>query len=98
LKKCSALYWYAFIYGVIAFGVMLGLDYLLKQKTVTLEGFGLANPWWRAVAVGLAVKAFLHLRIFSVGVGGQTFPIGTETLVQLFEPWLMRTMELYHFN
>ena len=98
LNKCAALYGYAAIYGLIAFGVMLGLDYLIAEKTVTLQGFGLSNPWWRAVAVGLSVKAFLHLRIFSVGVGGQSFPIGTETLVQLFEPWLLRTMELYHFN
>lgn len=98
LKKCPALYIYAVIYGVIGFAVMLGLNYLVSQKAVTLEGLGLSNPWWQAVAIGLSVKAFLHLRIFSVGVGAQTFPIGTETIVQLFEPWLLRTTELYHFN
>ena len=81
LKKCPALYIYAVIYGVIGFAVMLGLNYLVSQKAVTLEGLGLSNPWWQAVAIGLSVKAFLHLRIFSVGVGAQTFPIGTETIV-----------------
>ncbi len=98
LKKCSALYIYALIYGAVGFGVMLGLDHLVSQKMVSLEGLGLSNPWWQAVAIGLSVKAFLHLRIFSVGVSGQSFPIGTETIVQLFEPWLLRTTELYHFN
>src|ERR1700736_1601035 len=82
LKRCPALYVYALIYGLIGLGVMLGLNYLVSQKAVTLEGFGLSNPWWQAVAIGLSVKAFLHLRIFSVGVGGQSFPIGTETIVQ----------------
>jgi hypothetical protein len=98
LKNCSVLYIYGLIYGVIGFAVMLGLNYLVSHKAVTLEGFGLSNPWWQAVAVGLSVKAFLHLRIFSVGVGPQSFPIGTETIMQLFEPWLLRTTELYHFN
>lgn len=98
LKKCLALYIYALIYGAIGFAVMVGLKYLVSQKTITLEGLGLSSPWWQAVALGLSVKAFLHLRIFSVGVGPQSFPIGTETIVQLFEPWLLRTIELHHFN
>ena len=31
-------------------------------------------------------------------VGSQPFPVGVETLVQLFEPWLLRDIDLDHFN
>lgn len=98
LKKSCALYVYALIYGVIGCGVMLVLDLFIKAGSIKLEGFGLSNPWVQSVAVGLSIKAFLHIRLFSVGVGSQSFPVGIETIVQLFEPWLLRTIELDHFN
>jgi hypothetical protein len=98
LRRSWAFYAYATIYGIIAFCVMLGLRALLKSGTVKLEGLGLSSPWVQAVAIGVAFKAFLHIRLFSVSIGAESFPVGVETLVQLFEPWLLRTIELDHFN
>jgi hypothetical protein len=70
----------------------------LVGSLVTIEGIGLTNPWIKALFVGLSIKAFLHIRIFSVSTGpGQSFPFGLETFVQLFEPWMLRTLDLDHY-
>jgi hypothetical protein len=53
----------------------------------------------QALIVGVSVKAFLHIRLANVNTGGpQPFPIGIETLVQIFEPWLLRTIYLDEWN
>ena len=98
LRRSWAFYTYAVIYGVIAFCVMLGLGALVKSGTIKLEGLGLSSAWVQAIVVGVTFKAFLHIRLFSVSIGAESFPVGVETLVQLFEPWLLRTVELDHFN
>ena len=98
LRRCWAFYAYAIIYGVIAFCVMFGLGALVKSGTVKLEGLGLSSVWVQAVVIGVTLKAFLHIRLFNVTIGAESFPVGVETLVQLFEPWLQRTIELDHFN
>jgi len=98
LRKSSALYGYVLVYGLIAFGVTLGIGSLIKAEIIKLSGIGLSNPWAQAVAVGVSFKALLHIRLFSVSVGSETFPIGVETLVQLFEPYLLRTIDLDCFN
>jgi hypothetical protein len=98
LRHSWAFYAYGIVYGIIAFCVMLGLRALVKSGTVKLEGLGLANPWVQALATGVTFKALLHIRLFSVSIGAESFPVGVETLVQLFEPWLLRTIELDHFN
>jgi hypothetical protein len=98
LRRSWAFYTYAVIYGVIAFCVMLGLGALVKSGTIKLEGLGLSSSWVQAIVVGVTFKAFLHIRLFSVSIGAESFPVGVETLVQLFEPWLLRTIELDHFN
>lgn len=56
--------------------------------------------WLAAIMLGLSAKALLHIRFFSVPTSGtqQTFPVGTETVVQIFEPWLMRTIAIDEFN
>jgi hypothetical protein len=60
---------------------------------------GLANPWIQAGVAGLSVKALLHIRVFNVSTGpGKDFPVGLETIVLLFEPWLIRTIELDVFG
>jgi len=53
-----------------------------------------------AIMIGLSTKALLHIRLFSVPATGtqQTFPVGTETVVQIFEPWLLRTILIDEFN
>ncbi len=94
--KSPWFYGYVLIYGILAAGFLALLP--LLGSLVTIEGVGLSNPWVKAVFVGLSVKAFLHIRIFSVSTGpGQSFPFGLESFVQLFEPWMLRTLELDHY-
>lgn len=98
LRRCWALYAYAFIYGVIAAGVTFFWTTLSAAGKVQAQGLDFSNPWVRAGAVGIAVKAFLHIRFFTVGAGADAFPVGVETIVQLFEPWLLDTIDLDHFQ
>lgn len=66
---------------------------------VTVEGVGLSNPWLKAAFVGFSVKAFLHVRLFTVSRGpGDQFPVGLETFVQLFEPWFLSNLQLDHYS
>lgn len=53
-----------------------------------------------AVMIGLSVKGLLHIRLFSLPSTGtaQAFPVGTETIVLLFEPWLLRTILIDESN
>lgn len=96
--RCKSFYAYVFIYGIIAALVMLFVDYLVATKAITLEGPMIGNIWAQAVAIGVAIKAFLHIRLVTVSVGTQSIPIGVETVVLLFEPWLLRDIELCHFD
>jgi len=94
LKRCTALYVYVLIYAVSG-GLVTAL---FEYFGVTLEGPGVSNPWVGAVLVGISIKAFFHIRLFSVGAGPQALPIGIETVVQMFEPQLMRAIEVYQFE
>lgn len=98
LNKSWALYAYTIIYGILSFGVMLAISSLVGAKIIKLEGLGISNMWVQAVVVGVATKAFLHIRVFNVSIGSQSFPVGIETFVYMFEPWLLRTIELDEFN
>ena len=53
-----------------------------------------------AVVIGLSAKALLHIRLVSLSTPGskQPFPVGTETIVQAFEPWLLQTIGLDEFT
>jgi hypothetical protein len=95
--KSLWFYVYVIIYGVIAGAVVLIFPLISDQ--VTMSGLGLANPWTKAIFVGFSIKAFLHIRLFTVSTGpGSSFPVGIETAVQLFEPWMLRNLELDHWN
>jgi hypothetical protein len=89
---------YALIYGLIAVGSRFGLGALQSQGALKLEGLGLSDPWVQSVAIGLSTKALLHIRLFTVTAGSTSVPIGIETVVMLFEPWLLRTIDLDEFN
>ena len=93
------LYLYSGIYGVIAGGVTVFWGYLVEADVVSFSGAGDSNIWLRTVVIGFSAKALLHIRLFTVHSGGMDgFPIGVETLVQPFEPWLLREIDLCHFN
>lgn len=98
VKKCRYLYVYVAIYGLMSFGALLGLNALVEAKKITLEGVGLQSIWVKSIIVGLSTKAFLHISLFSLSVGGKAFPLGTETIVQIFEPWLLEEIFLFEFN
>jgi hypothetical protein len=95
--KSIWFYVYVIIYGVLAAGALALLPLVSDQ--VTFEGIGAGNPWIKALLIGFSVKAVLHIRIFAVTTGpGQSFPVGLESFVQLFEPWMLRELELDHFS
>jgi hypothetical protein len=94
--KSIWFYVYVIIYGLLA-AVALAILPLVGDQ-VTIEGVGASNPWIKALLTGFSVKAVLHIRIFSVTTGpGQSFPVGLESFVQLFEPWMLRELELDHY-
>src|SRR5579859_5870682 len=99
-RKCLWLYVYGLIYGVIALGIV-GSD------VFHLKALGFSNPWLQAIAVGVSVKSFLDIRVFSIPTSNEltesnqepnSVPIGLETLVQIFEPWLLRAIRTDEFN
>lgn len=90
-------YAYFIIYGLLG-AVALAILPLVSDQ-IMVEGVGVSNPWVKAALIGFSVKAVLHIRIFSVTTGpGQSFPVGLESLVQLFEPWMLRQLELDHYD
>jgi hypothetical protein len=89
-------YCYVLIYGVLGAVALILLPFLIDR--VEDKGGILGNLWLRAGLVGLSIKAFLHIRIFTVSPKpGQSIPVGLETIVQLFEPWMTRQIENHHF-
>jgi hypothetical protein len=92
------LYLYGLIYGIVAAAVFVGLDALIASKQLTVQGLGLSNRAVRAILVGLTTKALMHINLWNVGTGSRSMPVGIATLVQLFEPQLLRTLELNEFN
>jgi len=96
ILKSFGFYCYVIIYGALAAIAYLLLPWVGDQ--VTVQGVGLSDPWVKAAIVGFSIKAFLHIRVFTVSTGpGQSFPVGLETFVQLFEPWMLRNLELDHY-
>lgn len=90
-------YTYVLIYGILG-AIALAILPLVSDQ-VTITGVGANNPWIKALLVGFTVKALLHIRVFSVTTGpGQSFPVGLESFVQLFEPWLLKELQLDHYT
>ncbi len=98
IRKSWAIYAYIIVYGLISGLAMLGLEWLTESQVIEIQSPSIAHHWVQALIIGISTKALLHIRLFSVNVGTQSFPIGVETVVQLFEPWLIRTIELDEFN
>jgi hypothetical protein len=89
-------YGFVVIYSIIAGGAYAILPLVGDQFSVA--GLGIANPWVQAAIIGFSIKAVLHIRIFTVSRGpGDQLPVGLETLVQLFEPWLLSGLDLDHY-
>ena len=93
-----ALWIYVSIYGLIAAGLTFGADQLVSAGKLKLEGFIIGAKWFRAVAIGIAVKSLLHINLFNFTTGSQSVPIGVETLTKAFEPQLLRALVFDEFN
>jgi len=94
--KSRWFYGYILIYGVLGAAALALLPPVGSE--VTMTGVGVDNPWVKAALVGFSVKAFLHIRVFTVSTApNQSFPVGLETFVQLFEPWMLTSLDLDHF-
>ena len=96
--KKASLHGYGVIYGLFAFIIVIVLDSLQKSGSIKIEGLGLSNIWWKAILIGLSTKGFLKIKLFTVNVGTNPFPIGIDSIVQIFEPWLLETIRLNEYN
>lgn len=94
--RSKFFYLYVAVYGALGVAALALLP--VFGDAATLSGPGLADPWIKAAVVGFCIKAFLHINIFTVTRGpGNSYPIGLESLVNLFEPWILRELELEHY-
>jgi hypothetical protein len=90
IKKHWALIVYSLIYGVIS-----SLAVLVWDLVPGLTSQGATNPWFRALVAGFSSKALLHIRLFTFPGGS---PFGTESIVHLFEPALLQSIDLNEFS
>lgn len=90
IKKHWALILYAVIYGLISLLAVLVWDLIPG-----LTSQGATNPWFRALVAGFSSKALLHIRLFTLPGGS---PFGTESIVHLFEPALLQSIDLNEFS
>lgn len=97
VKKLS-LYLYCGIYGFFALFGFLFFDRLMSSGTLRIDGFGLESSWGRAIFVGLFTKAIMQLNLYTITSGTSSMPIGLQTIVQIFEPYLLRQILLDEFN
>src|SRR5262245_54022133 len=79
IKKYVWLYLYALVYGLLSFGFMIGLDALMKANAIGFSGPLNTGRWGWSIAVGFSTKALLHIRLFTVSGGSQSFPVGIES-------------------
>jgi len=90
--RCPHLYCYSLVYAVAAAAVMA-----LYETLVPHDGphspLG-ANLWYRAIAVGLFTKSFLHLKFFSFPFKSESVPVGIETITNIFIPWFITEIDL----
>jgi len=93
-----SLHIYAIIYGLIGTFIFVSVSILQTEDLLTIKGLGLSNQFWLAFLIGLSTKGFLGIRLFTVNDGSSSFPVGLESLVQLFEPWCIENLDLHEFN
>jgi hypothetical protein len=98
LDKSRTLYFYAALYGICAVLFFIALNSAGNNGTLRLSDWGLDSSWKIAFFSGLSIRAFLHIRLFSVIISSQPIPLGTETLAYIFEPSLLRQIDIDEFD
>lgn len=94
LVRSVTLWAYGLVYALAA-GVITSVLRVQTGGAETSPAVGLSNPWVQAAAVGMTTKAFFHIRFFSTPGGT---PVGVESIVALFEPWLLRLVQFEEFE
>jgi len=92
---------YCTIYGLIAIGGFLLSGSLIVTGKLKIEGLGLESPYAPyilAAVLGLSSKAIMQLNLYTVTVGSTPFPLGFQTIIQLFEPYLSRSILIKEFE
>ena len=89
---------YCGLYGLVAVGGFLLSGLLIAKGVLKLGGLSLESPYGLAAVLGLSSKAIMQLSIFNVTAGSASFPIGFQTIVQVFEPYLLHAISLKEFN
>ncbi len=92
--RCPHIYAYSFVYAAAAVIIMLTYEAIVPHNGSRSSFSG--NPWVRAWAIGLFTKSFLHFKIFTVPGHPEPTPIGLETIMLMFVPYLLREIELGH--
>lgn len=85
---------YCVIYGLVAMGGFLLSGSLIANGLLKIGGLSLESPYGLAAILGLSSKAIMQLNIYTVTAGSTSFPIGFQTFVQLFEPYLLHAISL----
>lgn len=96
--KHWGVYVYAVIYGLIAFFSRLILGQLITSGDIQLSGIGISDPWVQSIVVGVSVKAFCQITLLTVKAGTESVPIGIKTITNIFEKWLLDTIERDNFS
>jgi|SRR5579884_3822181 len=85
IMKCPQLYFYALIYGAGAFTITFFLPY---------NKLSLSNAWIEALIVGVTIRAFLNITLFSVPIPNtkETVSLGIQAAIRPIENLILTTM------
>jgi hypothetical protein len=97
LWSSGSLWIYCSLYGLIALAGFLLSNLLITNSILTIQGLGLQSPYVRALVLGVSSKAIMQLNLFTVTSGPTPIPIGFQTIVQIFEPFLLYQIKLAHW-
>lgn len=97
LTKCQ-LHIYGTIYGIFSFIIFILLDELIQSQNLKIAGLSLSNIWVKAFLIGVSAKGLMKIRLWTINLDSTSFPVGMDSIVQLFEPWLLQEIELKEYN
>jgi hypothetical protein len=96
LRRSIALYSYALIHGVISGVAFMIFPHFVSFRIV--DDRISRSPWIWALVAGIFTRSLLQLNLFTIGTGPTTIKVGLRSLVNLFEPKLLRDILLDEFN
>jgi hypothetical protein len=97
ISKSLQLHIYCIIYGLISLISLLVISLLFHPDPSASDQL-IYNPYIQALLIGASAKAIFHINIFCMEMGTTHVPVGLETLCCLFEPHLLRQIDLEEYN